>query len=289
MLLTRIITAAILAPLIILAIFKLPTVYFSLIFAIIMLLAGWEWIKLADITSPFKRVLFYLVMILPMLAVHFWTQILELLALSLDNPNVRDYAWLLECLTVPAVLFWILAMSLIGKAPTSMLNLQLKPRNKLLLGAFILSAAWMFVSRLHSLYEHSMMFYFFVLIWAADISAYFVGRKWGQAKLSPEISPGKTIAGMYGALASAIICAIALGLYFQFNVVFLMDFVLLSLLTVLVSIYGDLFFSVVKRQVGAKDSGAILPGHGGILDRLDSVIAAAPCFYAGLFLIYRTI
>lgn len=289
MLLQRIITAVILIPLIVLAIFKLPTDYFSLISALVILLGAWEWVKLADIATVFKRILFFALIISLMAVAQFWTQILELVSFTFDKPNIRDYAGALEWLMVPPVLFWLLAMALIGKAPHQVLAMQIKPRNKMLIGVLVLTAAWLFLSRLRSLYDPSMTLYFFILIWAADISAYFVGRKFGVTKLSPEISPGKTVAGMYGALVSAIVCAVTLGLIFEFNIVFIMDFVLLSIFTVLISIYGDLFFSVAKRQCGVKDTGAIFPGHGGVLDRLDSLIAAVPFFYAGLHLIYRTI
>lgn len=289
MLLQRIITAVILVPLVVLAVLKLPSDYFSLIFALIMLLGAWEWANLVEIPSLFRRILFLVLLVLPMLLVHFWTQLLELIAQLSDIPTIREYSGVIEWLVIPPVLFWILAMALIRKAPTNILTMQLKPRNKVLLGGFLLFSAWLFLSRLRTLYEPSMALYFLILIWAADISAYFVGKKYGTTKLSPEISPGKTLAGVYGALASAVVAAIMLGLIFQFNIVFIMDFVLLSVLTVLVSIYGDLFFSVVKRQRGVKDTGTLLPGHGGILDRLDSLIAGVPVFYAGLYLVYRSI
>lgn len=288
MLLQRIITASILIPLVVLAIFKLPTDYFSLIFAVIMILGAWEWANLIEIKTTLKRILFLVALILPMLAIHFWTQILELISFTADIPTLRDYAGIIEWLVVPPVLFWILTMVLIRNAPRSVLSLQLKPRNKVFLGIFILFTAWMFLSRLRTLNAPEMTLYFFILIWGADIGAYFVGKKYGTTKLSPEISPGKTIAGMYGALITAAVSAILFGLIFQFNVIFILDFVLLSVVTVMISIYGDLFFSVVKRQRGVKDTGALLPGHGGILDRLDSLIAAVPFFYAGIFLIYRS-
>jgi phosphatidate cytidylyltransferase len=129
-----------------------------------------------------------------------------------------------------------------------------------------------------------MTLYFLILIWAADISAYFSGKKYGKTKLAPEISPGKTVEGMYGALVIGVVCAIVLSLINGFGLMVALDFVLLSVLTVLISIYGDLFFSVVKRQRGVKDSGSLLPGHGGVLDRIDSAVAAIPFFYAGIFL-----
>ena len=289
MLFHRVITAVILIPLVVWAVFKMPVDYFSLVFALLMLVGAWEWANLIQLNSIIKRILFLIVLMLPMLFVQFWTQILEIAAQTTEKHTIRDYSGLIEWLVVPPVLFWLLMMILIRKVPEHMLSLQLKPFQKVFLGIFLLNAAWMCFTRLKILHGAEMTLYFLILIWSADIAAYFVGKKYGKTKLAPEISPGKTIAGMYGALASAVICAIALGLIFQFNIIFIMDFILLSVLTVLISIYGDLFFSLAKRQRGVKDSGVLFPGHGGVLDRLDSLIAAAPFFYAGLYLIYRTI
>jgi len=289
MLLKRIITASVLASLIALAVFKLPMEYFSLLIGLITLLAAWEWSNLAGVTSSVKRVLFLLILILPMIGIHFWTQFLELVAQATDWTDVRDYSGALEWLVIPPILFWILVMILIRKTPVGMLNLKLKTRYKILIGWFILLSAWMFLSRLRSLYGTEMTMYFLILIWAADISAYFAGKKWGTTKLAPEISPGKTVAGMYGALVSGLVCGAALSLLYGFQLMVALDFVLLSVLTVLLSIYGDLFFSVVKRQSGVKDSGTLLPGHGGILDRVDSVIAAIPFFYGCIYFVYRLV
>ena len=289
MLLKRILTASVLAFLIALAVFKLPMEYFSLVIGLITLLAAWEWSNLAGITSLFKRVLFLLVLILPMLGIQFWTQILELIAQTVDWPDVRDYSGILEWLVIPPVLFWILVMILIRNTPTGVLNLTLKTGYKALIGWFILLSAWMFLSRLRAFYGTEMTMYFLILIWVADISAYFAGKKWGTTKLAPDISPGKTVAGMYGALISGLVCAVVLSLIYGFQLMIASDFVLLSVLTVLISIYGDLFVSVVKRQRGVKDSGSLLPGHGGVLDRIDSMIAAIPFFYGCIYFVYRLV
>ena len=176
-------------------------------------------------------------------------------------------------------------MILIRNTPTGVLALNLKLCYKELIGWFILLSAWMFLSRLRIFYGSEMTMYFFILIWMADISAYFAGKKWGKAKLAPVISPGKTVEGMYGALVTGIVSGGVLSLIYSFQWMVALDFVLLSVLTVLISIYGDLFFSVVKRQRGVKDSGILLPGHGGVLDRIDSLVAAAPFFYGCIYFV----
>ncbi len=286
MLLQRIITALILVPLVVLAVFQLPSEYFSLLIGLITLLAAWEWTNLIGIDSPVKRGLFLVALILPMLWLHFWTQFLEVVAQVLDWSDVRNYSGVLEWLVLVPLLFWILSMMLIRNSPAGILNLKLKMRYKALIGWIILLAAWLFLTRLRAFYGSEMTVYFLVLIWVADIAAYFSGKKFGKTKLSAEISPGKTVQGMYGAFIAGAVWAAAFIGYYSYHDGFIwmrvFDFILLSVLTVLISIYGDLFFSVVKRQRGVKDTGSILPGHGGILDRIDSLVAAVPFFYAGI-------
>jgi len=285
MLLQRIITATILAALILSAVIFLPSLQFSLVIALVVLMGAWEWTYLINIEKIARRGLFLIALIIPMLGITFWTQFLELIALQFDWPGIRNYSGLIEWVVILPTLFWLLIMILIRQLPASLLKLELKPYYRALMGWFVLLAAWMFISRLHLLYKADMVLYFLILIWVADISAYFIGKRFGKDKLSPDISPGKTIQGMYGALVSAVICGITLGVIFQFSWMSIIDFVLLSVLTVLISIYGDLFFSLIKRQRGVKDSGIIFPGHGGVLDRIDSIIAASPFFYAGITLI----
>jgi len=301
MLKQRIITAAILATVVISAVLMLPSDYFSLLIAIIVLIGAWEWLNLIDLTSSTKRALFIGTLIFAMLFLHLWTYILEALVPTMDYlaekykfqiEDIRKQSGILEWLVIPAVLFWILAMLLIRRAPVELLSLPLRPRYQALIGWGVLLASWMFLSRLRAFYGSELTLYLLVLIWTADIAAYFSGKKWGKTKLAPDISPGKTVEGMYGALVSAAVCAVVLCIILSIAygkpVTFMVagDLTLLSVITVLVSIYGDLFFSLAKRRVGVKDSGNILPGHGGVLDRIDSLIAATPVFYAGIYWIY---
>lgn len=299
MLVQRILTALVLASAVVLAIFQLSAINFSLFIAVITLAAAWEWLTLVGADKILTRILFLVGLILPMLGVTYWTVFLEVLSEALEWPEVKDYSDALEWLVIVPVFFWILTMILIRKASPQLLAMEFSPRFKKFVGWLVLLSAWMFLSKLRAYYGPEMILYFLLLIWVADISAYFVGKKWGKDKLAPEVSPGKTVQGMYGALGSAILCAIGLRLYYglsalqsdepQLAVLMSIDMIMLSVLTVLISIYGDLFFSLVKRQKGVKDSGTMLPGHGGILDRVDSVIAAAPFFYAGIVLIGRSV
>lgn len=304
MLKQRIITAAILATGIVSAVLMLPSDYFSLLIAIIVLIGAWEWLNLIDINSTGKRALFIGTLIFAMLFIHLWTYILEALVPVMDNlaekykfqmEDIRKQSGILEWLVIPAVLFWLLVMLLIRKAPQEMLNYHPRLRYKALIGWGVLLASWMFLARLRSFYGSEMTLYLLLLIWSADIAAYFSGKKWGKTKLAPDISPGKTVEGVYGALVAAGVCAIilciGLSVIYGKAVSFMVagDLILLSIITVQISVYGDLFFSLVKRQRGVKDSGNLLPGHGGILDRIDSLIAAAPIFYAGIYLVYMVL
>ncbi len=303
MLVQRILTALVLASLVILAVFQLPTLYFSLFIALVTLGAAWEWLSLTGVEKMSSRIVFLLALVLPMLGVTYWTLFLEVMSETLEWPELKDYSDALEWLVIPPIVFWLLSMILIRHSSPQLLKMEFKPRFQAFIGWMVLLAAWMFLSKLRAYYGSYMVMYFLILIWFADISAYFAGKKWGKDPLAPEISPGKTLQGMYAALLSAVVSGIGFyiggklastepadsqdeSLWFLDELVSI-DMAFLSVLTVLLSIYGDLFFSLIKRRKGVKDSGKLLPGHGGILDRIDSIIAAAPFFYAGVLLIGR--
>ncbi|MDD2759264.1 MAG: phosphatidate cytidylyltransferase [Methylomonas sp.] len=303
MLIQRILTASVLAAVVILAVFELPAMFFSLVIALVILGGAWEWLSLTGVEKIGKKLLFLLALVIPMLGVNYWTVLLELLSEAMEWPEVKDYSDALEWFVIAPVAFWLLAMILIRQAPPQLLKMDFKPSFQAFVGWLVLLSAWMFMTKLRAYYGSGMVLYLLILIWAADISAYFVGKKWGKDKLAPEISPGKTLQGMYGALGSAFVCGIGFLIYGKLTVedagaapdealrfldeLVFTDMLVLSVFTVLVSIYGDLLFSLVKRRKGAKDSGNLLPGHGGILDRIDSLIAATPFFYAGILLIGR--
>ncbi|NOR71510.1 MAG: phosphatidate cytidylyltransferase [Methylomarinum sp.] len=289
MLLQRILTALVLAAVAISAIFLLPILYFYLFIAVIVLIAAWEWTNLVEINKVSGKLGFLLLLIVPMLGVTFWTQLLELTSQVFEWPEIKEYSGALEWLVIGPVVFWVMMMILIRKVPEGLLAIELKTSFKVFIGWFVLLSAWMFLTKLRAYYGADAVMYFLALIWIADIAAYFTGKKFGKDKLAPAISPGKTVQGMYGAIISAMLCALALTLYYGYPMMIATDFGMLSILTVLVSIYGDLFFSLMKRKSGVKDSGSILPGHGGVLDRIDSVIAAAPFYYAGVILIGRSV
>ena len=163
----------------------------------------------------------------------------------------------------------------IGKRPT-LLGLSIK----LLSGLLVLIPAWLAMIYIH----HSgplgakWLIYALSINWVADSGAYFAGRRWGRHKLAPKVSPGKTVEGAIGAVLLVMVYAFLASLYFDLGGTLRWIFILFNIVLVPVSILGDLFESMIKRHGGFKDSGQLLPGHGGVMDRIDSVTAVMPMF-----------
>lgn len=263
MLRNRVITAAVLAPLIILAILYLPDLWFAGVWGAVIAVCAWEWSDLSGLDSKPLRIGFVVLIAACMATYQQWA----------------GYA--LDWLAWPVVAWWFVISIVLRRNPAKLLEIRYPTVVRLLIGAFVLVTAWvLMVWTLHNLGRLQAL-YLVLLIWLADVAAYFAGKQWGITKLSPEISPGKTVEGLYGALAAVAIFAAGVGFAKQFDVVMIIDFVLLSAVTVVASVVGDLFESLAKRVRGVKDSGVILPGHGGLLDRVDSLIAAVSVFYAG--------
>ena len=270
MLKQRIITALILIPIVIAAIFFLPTQYLAVLFAILTIAGGIEWAKLSGLDHCTSMAAFPLLMLMALGGAYWF----------------KTKGWEIYYLGGVS-LFWLIMMPL--------LLARRKPLGKdeginfifLLVGLILLPASWLSLTLIH---HHAnmgapMLLFILVLIWVADSGAYFTGKKFGKNKLAPVVSPGKTREGLYGALAFGLIWSIGYYFYRPYNAVNMGEFVALCVLIVVGSMVGDLFESLLKRKRDVKDSGNILPGHGGILDRVDSVIAAAPVFYTGLILL----
>jgi phosphatidate cytidylyltransferase len=263
---TRVATALVLAPLAIAMVLWAPTPLFAALAGAAMLLALWEWTRLARLPSRPLRAL-VVALAASLMAALWWSRSPDLMLIAV----AVGVAW------------WLIAMVWLrhhrfGAADT-VANRSLKSAA----GILIIVAGWAALVHLHgSPLGPWWTLYALALVWAADVGAYFAGRAFGRRKLAPNISPGKTWAGVWGALASAAMLALVGGwLGFGIGGVMLAALTLLALISVAVSIVGDLFESLVKRHSQSKDSGSLLPGHGGVFDRIDSVLAAVPVFVAG--------
>lgn len=265
--LKRVITALILAPLALAAIWQLPTAGVALMFALVFGLGALEWARLIGIRQPAAQLLYLAGLLL-----------LMLLAWQLHRSALS-----MELVFIAGTLWWLFALVLLGRfsrnADTSVPTAAWSG----LQGYIVLGFAWLALVTLHGLIDGPYFFTLLLLIvWGADVGAYFAGRRFGQRKLAPRISPGKTWEGALGGLLLALLGVIGLHLVFGPLWSSLLQLLPLVFMTVLFSIVGDLFESMIKRQYGAKDSGNLLPGHGGVLDRIDSLTAAAPIFVMGL-------
>lgn len=154
-------------------------------------------------------------------------------------------------------------------------------------GVVVLLGPWLAVVHLHGVAPFGPMLVLFLLglIWIADSAAYFSGRRWGRTPLAPVLSPRKTWAGAYGALIGAVLWGLLLVWGLELGWGLAAVALLICGVSVAMSIVGDLYESLLKRRRGLKDSGQLLPGHGGMLDRIDSLTAAAPVFALGMFLL----
>jgi len=200
--------------------------------------------------------------------------------------------WWSWTLVIPLLVFW---QSLAGVAMWILITIGLffyrysgnwPLLARVLLLGIGLDLLWICVHALlylHAQYGGEMLLFLLSLVWVADIGAYFSGRKFGRRKLAPAISPGKTIEGVIGGLCANLLWMLVIYQYAMGWGLTLVQFLVIGIATSLVSVVGDLFESVLKREAGVKDSGKSLPGHGGVLDRIDSVIAAAPVFVSGIF------
>ena len=261
MLLHRIITGTVLIILALLVLFVFPSFVYLWVSSLVLLYGAWEWGHLMCLKS-FRMKLGYLILIF-ILGVLFEIQ----------------KSWVLSFIVI-ALMWWVWHFLLILAYPRNT-RLWTAPWIKGLTGVFVLVPCWLSVNKLYAM-SPWLMLILFLIIWGSDIAAYFTGRLWGRRKLLPNVSPGKTWAGFWGAFVTVIIlAAICVDVVPQFRHHHLFIFILF-ILTMLFSVLGDLVESMYKREAGLKDSGNIFPGHGGLLDRIDSLTSAAPLFFFGI-------
>ncbi len=268
MLKQRVITGLILAVSVASAIYFLPTTDFAQLSLVFIVGFGlWEWFGLTG--------------------VHDWVQrgVWVLLGLALSE-LLLWIDWPILPLLLLSVLIWgfILSLLFLYKAQTNFYKKH--PWLLRFIGYWVLIPAWYALVYLHA-FNFIYVFYVISLIAFADIGAYFAGKRFGKHKLAPELSPGKTWEGALGGFLLTLVWACVGAALSTHSVAQGLIFVFFSMLAVLISISGDLFESMVKRQAGAKDSGRLLPGHGGVLDRIDGLVAALPVFTLGLYWAYR--
>jgi len=274
----RILTALLLIPVALYAVFLLPLWGFSLFIQAVLMLGAWEWSPLMGVTRKSGRIAYTIAVgaIIGILSFfvpyqHLWTDG------SLD-PLIY-YTILL------GGIWWVCALALIVNYPSSR---RMWSRTRSIVGLFgllIFVPTWAALVTVRSInidvqpyFGGWVVLFILLLVWAADVGAFFAGVRYGRNKMMPAVSPGKTMEGLCGGISLAFVVMMVVSHWTKIPADQFTGYYLTGLFTVVASVFGDLNESMFKRAAGVKDSGSILPGHGGILDRIDSLTAAVPIF-----------
>ncbi|MEZ5561439.1 MAG: phosphatidate cytidylyltransferase [Gammaproteobacteria bacterium] len=259
-LLKRVLTAIVLVALLLGILFAAPPAAATGAAVLLMLLAAREWTAFLGAVRPLVRHV-YLLLLAGSYAASYWL-----------IPEWLDLAIVLWA----ALAWWLVALVWILRYPV-----PISPFAAGLAGIFVLVPAWISLVSILQVEGQgpALLLLALAMIWAADIGAYFAGRRWGRLKLAPRVSPGKTLEGVAGGLLGAVLTAGVGGSVLGLPLAAMLP---LGLCVAAISVVGDLTESMFKRSVGIKDSGRLFPGHGGVLDRIDSITAAAPLFALAL-------
>jgi phosphatidate cytidylyltransferase len=279
MLKQRVITALIMVGVFLAAIVFLPLQGLAVLFGLIVVMGGWEWSRLAGWSAPVARVIYVLVLAAALAALYVYCQFET-------SPSREQLRELVQPFLGLACLWWAFALLWIRSYPASAVLWRTVVMRSLM-GLLVLAPAWLSAVFLLSYPRGGALMVVMVLVVAAaDIGAYFSGKNFGKHKLAPLVSPAKTWEGFWGGILGCVVLAIILWqlLPGQAAHIGLPSVIGVTVTTALASVVGDLTVSMVKRESGVKDSGSLLPGHGGVLDRLDSLSGAAPVFALGLLL-----
>lgn len=254
MLKTRIVTAVISLLVLGTVLFVVPGVVAELTIGILILAGAWEWSGFLEFTEAWTRALYVVVIGAAMTAVLF---------------VVPEFS---ATILQAACVWWFVAFVWTFFFPTPIPIVL-----RLICGVLVLVPLFAALLMLYRA-EPELLLFALLIVWAADVGAYFAGRRFGRVKLAPNISPGKTWEGVLGGLAVVLLLTVAWAQFRDLQMSVLLPF---CLAVGAVSVVGDLTVSMFKRTAGVKDSGKLFPGHGGVLDRIDSVAAAAPMFALG--------
>jgi phosphatidate cytidylyltransferase len=274
----RIMTALILAPLVLFAILYLPLFSFQILIALVVGLGAWEWSSMSGMTRSFTKGAYSALMVAICLGL---CVLLPTDLIWYQGQLNSLYTYILSI----SVIWWVISFGMILAYPRFSSIWYTSKILRGIFGVLTLIPTWVAIISLRahgygelSHYGATLIFYVLGIVWAADIGAFFVGVKFGKHKLRPEVSPGKTLEGLMGGVfASSAIIAFA-ALHFQYDSSLIWLHITVGAITVGVSALGDLNESMFKRCAGIKDSGKLLPGHGGVMDRIDSLTAAFPVF-----------
>jgi phosphatidate cytidylyltransferase len=258
MLKKRILSALVALVILGIVLFVLPSIAARVFIGILILAAAWEWAGfLFDSEKVASRLIY----------VAFIAALISVLAIKLPNAALTD------SVLKASLVWWFIALVWIFFYPTPITKAV-----SWVCGALVMLPAWLALDALY-LYSPELLVFALMIVWVADIGAYFVGRAFGRVKLAPKISPGKTWEGVLGGLCAVLLLAAMGATFLQIEMSVLVPF---CLAVGMLSVVGDLTVSMFKRSAGVKDSGSLFPGHGGLLDRIDSVTAAAPLFALAL-------
>lgn len=255
MLKQRLITAVVSLLILALVLFVAPPLVAEIAIALVILAGAWEWSAFLGAASPATRV-FYVIFVASLMAV-----------VGMVWPDG------VERVLQVAVAWWMIALVWTFFFPTPIPTVL-----RWICGALVLVPLYAALVKLFQA-APSLLLFVLLIVWSADIGAYFAGKQFGRVKLAPHISPGKTWEGVIGGLVLVVVLCVGRSFWFETNLAVLVPF---CLGVAGVSIVGDLTVSMFKRTAGLKDSGRLFPGHGGVLDRIDSIAAAAPLFAVGL-------
>ena len=280
---TRLLAALVMAPVAIAAILLLSTPWIVALTAVVFLAGLWEWFELAEIEDTLARTVLLVAHLALMVAI-VWA-----------SRSASGYSYVLfQLASVIGVLWWLLALLWLRNYDFARNHQTWARFFKLAAGALAVIPAWCALAWLHSgepnapsddYRGHIWLFTALAIVWAADSAAYFAGRHFGgtlfKDKLAPRVSPNKTYEGLIGGVVAGVLVGIAGSLWAGTAPSVLPKVALVAVFATLASVVGDLYESLLKRHAGVKDSGHLIPGHGGILDRIDGVLAALPVFAMG--------